>query len=93
MQDWEKIKFCPPSASNSLDYTRDLKKPRFIKTHLPWHLLPQMIQSGEVKPKIIFVARNPKDACISYWRHYRMFFCYKGSLEEHAEDFINDHGR
>ena len=31
---------------------------RFIKSHLPWEMLPEDI--SETNPKIIYVARNPK---------------------------------
>ncbi|XP_031637530.1 sulfotransferase 1E1-like [Contarinia nasturtii] len=37
--------------------------PRVIKSHLPPHLLP--VELWTVRPKIVYIARNPKDVAIS----------------------------
>ncbi|KAG8230726.1 hypothetical protein J437_LFUL010827 [Ladona fulva] len=50
-----------------LDLMEQAPSPRYLKSHLMWHLLPRQIET--VKPKIIYVARNPKDMCVSYY-HY-----------------------
>nr|XP_054764748.1 sulfotransferase 1B1-like [Lytechinus pictus] len=42
--------------------------PRVITSHLPYRFLPE--QMDEKKPKIIYVARNPKDVFTS-WFHFR----------------------
>lgn len=63
-------------------------KPRFIKTHLHYSLLPYQVE--EKKAKIIYVARNSKDACISYYHHSVGLDGYKGSLEDFTESFISD---
>ncbi|XP_039253512.2 sulfotransferase 1B1-like isoform X2 [Styela clava] len=46
---------------------------RIIKTHLPYELLPQEIfsESGQ-ECKIIYVARNPKDLCVSFYFFHQM---------------------
>nr|XP_039270401.1 sulfotransferase 1C4-like [Styela clava] len=44
---------------------------RVIKTHLPYELLPEDIRKGK-KCKIIYVARNPKDLCVSYYQFHRL---------------------
>ncbi|XP_070582127.1 sulfotransferase 1B1-like [Ptychodera flava] len=41
---------------------------RFIPTHLPPSLLPR--QLFEKPAKVIFVCRNLKDSCVSYFHHY-----------------------
>lgn len=53
--------------TESVQRVHDMPSPRFIKSHLPYHLLPT--QMDTVKPKIIYTSRNPKDLCVS-------FYCY-----------------
>ncbi|XP_059622330.1 luciferin sulfotransferase-like [Phlebotomus argentipes] len=62
--------------------------PRFIKTHLPAHLLPKQIWS--VKPKIVYVTRNVKDAAVSYYHHYKNLQHYKASFEDFMDAFLTD---
>ena len=45
-----------------------LPSPRFIKTHLPVHIIPPDIFNK--KSKIVYVARNPKDLAVSFY-----YFC------------------
>ncbi|KAF2883128.1 hypothetical protein ILUMI_23045 [Ignelater luminosus] len=74
---------------NSVERARNHPSPRFIKSHLPLTLLPSEL--NEVKPKIIYVARNPKDVCVSYYNHSQHFYnlplC---TFEEFADLFLND---
>ncbi|XP_044739943.1 luciferin sulfotransferase-like [Chrysoperla carnea] len=56
---------------DSLENVRKSPHPRYIKTHLPWDLLPKQIRTGERNPKIIYVYRNPKDTSVSYYYHCR----------------------
>jgi hypothetical protein len=42
----------PLFVSNSVRYVDEMKSPRFIKTHLPWELLPRQIREGTKKPKV-----------------------------------------
>jgi len=50
---------------NSID---DSVHPRIIKTHLPLKFVPQHREA-----KYIYVARNPKDAMVSYYYHTKGF--------------------
>ncbi|GJQ87478.1 hypothetical protein Trydic_g19238 [Trypoxylus dichotomus] len=63
---------------------------RFIKSHLPWHLLPKQIRDGTRKPKIIHVVRNPKDVCVSYYHYTKIFSILHSSLEDYFKKFISD---
>lgn len=68
-----------------------VKGKRFIKTHLPLELMPH----GALKsngPKIIYVARNPKDVAVSNYYLHRMVVKsgYKNDFKTFADYFIND---
>lgn len=71
---------------NSVELAENMKSPRFIKTHLPVTLLPKEIFT--VRPKIIYVSRNPKDMCVSYYHYCRLLHDFRGSFEEFAELFL-----
>lgn len=45
---------------------------RFIKTHLPFEVQP-MEQQSAGRGKIIYVVRNPKDDCVSFYHMHRMY--------------------
>ncbi|XP_060597875.1 sulfotransferase 1C2-like [Ruditapes philippinarum] len=49
-----------------LKYVQEMKSPRFIKTHLHHFLLPEQLRNG--KGRIIYIARNPKDLVVSFYR-------------------------
>lgn len=60
-------------------------KPRFIKTHLPHHLL-----SNQPK-KMIYVTRNPKDVMVSYYKFLKNTMkLIDGSFQDFFEDFLED---
>lgn len=42
---------------------------RFIKTHLPFPLMPHNI--ARVGAKVVYVARNPKDVAASYYHFHK----------------------
>ncbi|KAF2898588.1 hypothetical protein ILUMI_07589 [Ignelater luminosus] len=74
---------------NSVEFSANLKsRPRFIKTHLPFSLLPDQIKNGTKKPKIIYVVRNPKDACISFCHHGNLLQGWKIDADSFAKLFI-----
>jgi len=45
-------------------------KPWFVKTHLPLHFCPPKLLDTA---KVIYVARNPKDMCVSFFNHLKVF--------------------
>ncbi|KAK7868457.1 hypothetical protein R5R35_011206 [Gryllus longicercus] len=80
----------PLYVTNSVQYVSELPSPRFIKTHLPWELLPKQIQDGSKQPKIIYVARNCKDTCVSYYHHSKLLEGYKGSFDDFCKLFMGN---
>lgn len=74
----------------TVDLAANTPRPRCIKSHLPLELLPRALWT--VKPKIIYVARDPRDAMISYYHHHRLWVGYQGKLEDFAEAFLADRG-
>lgn len=82
----------PDYAMNSPVYATSMPSPRFIKTHLPFNLLPKQLRDGEKKPKIVYVARNPKDTCISFYHHSVLVEGFNGTFEEFYTLFLAESG-
>ncbi|XP_003424762.3 luciferin sulfotransferase-like [Nasonia vitripennis] len=78
----------PELALDSVGFIDRLPSPRFIKTHLPFNLLPRQLRTGEKKPKIIYVARNAKDTCVSYYHHCKLLEGYRGDFDEFCSLFL-----
>ena len=61
----------------SVDFCKSLTtRPRILKTHLDFQMLPRQVK--EKKPKIIYVTRNPRDAVVSYYNHWRVLEGFTG---------------
>nr|XP_018909916.1 PREDICTED: estrogen sulfotransferase [Bemisia tabaci]XP_018909917.1 PREDICTED: estrogen sulfotransferase [Bemisia tabaci] len=74
---------------NSVETVENLASPRYIKTHLSLDLLPAQIET--VKPKIVYVTRNPKDVCVSYFHYCRLVHeLVGGTFEDFCELFLQD---
>jgi len=70
-----------------LDIVEHVKAPRVFKTHVPFYLLnPKAMDTC----KVIYVARNPKDNCVSYYHHHKaMSYCeYNGDFEKFVDFYI-----
>ena len=52
----------------SLDIIEGMPSPRVIKTHLPLEMLPPNLLDT---CKVVFVCRNPKDTCVSFFNHFQ----------------------
>ncbi|XP_063620660.1 sulfotransferase 1C4-like [Cydia splendana] len=61
--------------------------PRFVKTHLPFSLLPTNILDTA---KVVYVARDPRDVAVSYYHHTKIFWNYTGDFKSYWNLFIND---
>lgn len=72
----------------TVDIVENMPSPRFIKTHLPRELLPTQLDI--VKPRIVYVARNPKDMCVSYYHYCRLMHDLDGPFDAFCELFLND---
>lgn len=83
-EDEVESRFAPPYESLSNQTTQ-----RFIKTHLPFQMLPRKVK--EVGAKVVYVARNPKDVAVSLYHFQKdAFFGYRGDFETHLDFFMND---
>lgn len=65
---------------------------RFIKTHLPFSLMPPSVMNE--RAKIIYVARNPKDVIVSYYHLSRLYRTtgYVNDFNTFWDYFENDLG-
>ncbi|XP_063710111.1 sulfotransferase 1A2-like [Culicoides brevitarsis] len=76
-----------PTNESEFEIIQKLERPRFIKSHLPLAFLPNALWN--VKPKIIYVTREAKDAAVSYFHHYYNLYNYSGTKENFMELFLN----
>ena len=85
--DDEQMKKILETWTKSIEITENMPSPRIIKTHLPFEMLPPNLLDT---CKVIFVCRNPKDACVSFYNHCLTFPEYKmkGSFADLAELYM-----
>jgi hypothetical protein len=76
------------NEGDSVAVVEAASRPRHIKSHLPIFLLPDKLWT--VKPKIIYVARNPKDVATSFFHHYRNIVGFNGKKEDFVNAFLYD---
>lgn len=84
-----KQQLCKEIARPGYQVLEALPSPRFIKTHFPLSLLPNVLDSG---CKIVYVARNPKDVAVSWYIQNKAFITqgYIGEFPEFWNYFKND---
>lgn len=72
------------------EFIPNIDSPRFIKTHLPFSLMPPSVMAKQAK--VIYVARNPKDVIVSYYYLSRTFRTtgYVNNFETFWEYFEKD---
>lgn len=90
LRDPQLQKQMPEWIVNSVSFCDKLTRPRFIKSHLSYNLLPRQIRTGQRKPKIVYVARNPKDICISFYHHSKLLEGYCGTFDDFCRQFLGD---
>ncbi|KAG7176047.1 Sulfotransferase 1C4-like 5 [Homarus americanus] len=72
-----------------LEMAKNLDNPRTIKTHLPFSLLhPGILNTC----KVVYVARNPKDVCVSYYHQQRLVTLaeFLGTFPEYVDFWCRD---
>ena len=69
----------------------ELKSPRSMKAHLPYSMMPGGAPHT-TKIKYIYVARNPKDVCVSFWHFSRtqMLKFSKDDTKTPWDKFVTD---
>ncbi len=85
----ERMQWTFDSMYNSISCAEKLASPRVIKSHLPLEMLPPKLLDT---CKVIFVGRNPKDCCVSYFHHTNLIpsYNFKGDFDDFADLFLND---
>ena len=65
----------------------EVADPRMIRTHLPYHLLPEGVKTSGAK--LLYVSREPRDVCVSYFNFSRRFgpHLYSGTFAEFRDSF------
>ncbi|KAJ8679412.1 hypothetical protein QAD02_015199 [Eretmocerus hayati] len=88
-KDKKKAEFCRELARPGYEVLANMSSPRFIKTHFPFSLLPNIFESG---CKIVYVARNPKDVAVSWYKLNEAFKTqgYRGDFKRFWHYFKND---
>jgi len=66
----------------------EVKSPRVMNSHLLPRLLPKDVLAK--KAKLIFVQRNPKDICVSFFNHHSKILEYEfeGKFEDYVSRFL-----
>ncbi|XP_015916064.2 sulfotransferase 1E1 [Parasteatoda tepidariorum] len=80
--DLEKAPFLEMAGTKRIEI---MSKPGIIKSHLPFHLIPWSKDA-----KYIYVARNPKDCCVSFF-HYSKHIPgsnFEGTFDQFFEYFM-----
>jgi len=91
---------------DSFKQAADLASPRVLKTHMSFDMLPKvenqknqcLIISSHVvqdimkkgKAKVIYVIRNPRDTCMSFYHHWRILEGYSGDVSSFVDAFLAD---
>uniref|UniRef100_UPI00398E552F sulfotransferase 2B1-like n=1 Tax=Pristiophorus japonicus TaxID=55135 RepID=UPI00398E552F len=83
---WQRVPWLEQTSGKTLLENRP--SPRFITTHLPYHLMPKSFYTS--KAKIVYVVRNPKDALVSSFHYHNMatFLENPGTFEEFIHKFL-----
>jgi len=79
----------PEDSLNSVSAKPD-SEPRLIKTHLSFDMLPNSIIEENSAIKLIYVTRNPRDTCVSFYNFIKAVEGYQGTLSDFTEAFLSD---
>lgn len=74
---------------NSVDFVDQMEGRRFIKTHMPWHLLPEQLKSNS-DVKIVYTMRNPKDQAVSFYHYCLLAHKMNCSFDDFIDVFLQN---
>ncbi|XP_066927038.1 sulfotransferase 1B1-like [Clytia hemisphaerica] len=69
-----------------LNGINNLSRPRTLKTHLPFPMLPKGVQ--EKGAKIVYCYRNPRDTMLSLFNFMKLIQNYTGTMELYSDVFL-----
>ena len=75
--------------TDTLEFVTNLPRsePRLLKTHLCYDMLPKQVR--DKKPKVIYVTRNPRDAVVSLYNHWKALSGFIGILSGNREVVVH----
>ena len=94
----ERVVFLEPNTNSIFKHPDilTLPSPRLMKSHLPFQTIPKSA-TEDTQCKYIYVARNPKDVAVSYFKHMsgtpQVMTGYNGPWEFYAKSFIEGNGK
>jgi hypothetical protein len=85
-----KTEFIEMISVPGFQFFAEMSQNRFIKTHLPFKLLPPSIM--EQRSKVVYVARHPRDVVVSYYHLNKLYRTqgYVNDFDTFFEYFIKD---
>lgn len=78
-------------GTTRVELVQSMERPRYIKSHLPICFLPNELWTKQ--PKIVYVARNEKDAAVSYYHHYHNLHTFQGTMDNFCDLFLDGMGK
>ncbi|GAB0097112.1 sulfotransferase 1 family member D1-like [Sergentomyia squamirostris] len=72
----------------SVTRVENAPSPRFIKSHIPAPFLPTQLWT--VRPKIVYVARNAKDAAVSFYHHHANIHFFHGDFADYSDTLLDE---
>ena len=69
-----------------------LPSPRILKSHLTYNIIPKSANEAN-KCKYIYVARNPKDVAVSFFKFETNLERFKGPWEVYVKLFLEGNGK
>lgn len=75
----------------TIKYADEMPSPRGFNTHQPYSMMAGGLPHT-TPAKYIYIARNPKDVCVSYYYHMRAFKAmnYYGTWDEFYQVFVSE---
>ncbi|KAM5133152.1 sulfotransferase 2A1-like [Callospermophilus lateralis] len=86
---WERAPWL--ESDEGYELLKEREGPRFLASHLPFHLFPKSLFTS--KAKVIYIMRNPKDVLVSGYYHQTLtkFSKKPESLKQYFKWFLQGH--